>query len=327
MKTLRSFKSEDQKDSGGEGFSCVAIGNFDGVHLGHQELLKKAVEHAQQNSLQSTCVTFEPLPAVHFKRTKGPENITLLPEKISYLEALGLDQMCVQRFDHDFSQLSPEKFVKNFLLDYLNARAVFVGENFCFGLNRSGDAATLVELCRKWGIVPNIIAIKAAADRQRISSTYIRELLRQGEMERVAKFLGRSYTYSAKIVSGYQVGRKIGVPTLNLQIKPQILPKHGVYAGLVRWLGDCGQSQIARAVISLGTRPTFTSEGQVSLEAHLLNVDESEKLPSVPERVTLVWGAFLRENRQFSDSEQLVAQIKKDIQITLQVSMDETNLT
>lgn len=297
---------------GGHAPSCVTIGNFDGVHLGHQKLFQHVITYAQEHQLQATCVTFEPLPQAFFTGAGVESRIFTAQYKKELIAAQGLAQICVQPFEESFSQLTPEAFVKDFLVGFLNVKAVFVGENFCFGKGRVAGVTQLVQLAAEEGIYAHSVPLEHDVDGIKISSTRVRQCLRLGDVETAAVLLGRPYRYFSPVIHGMQIGREIGFPTLNLQPNLQMLPKEGVYAGWVEL--DHRPGRTYPAAICVGSRPTFVEDGAVAVEAYLLEgASEPGSLPSYGDCVALVWGCFLRDNRRFASPAALVEQIKKDV--------------
>jgi riboflavin kinase/FMN adenylyltransferase len=283
--------------------AAVTVGNFDGVHRGHQALVSVAVARARAAGGLSVVLTFDPHPARVLRPAHAPAALTTLPQKEELLGAMGIDRLAVLPFDAELARLSPEEFARAVLRDTLGARDVVVGESFRFGHRREGDTRTLVELGGNLGFEVQAIPPVLEAGRP-VSSSRIRSELVHGHVAAAAALLGRPYFVDATVVRGDGRGRTIGVPTANLASENEILPAPGVYAGFCR----VGGGEAWPAVVNLGRRPTFGG-GDLSLEAHLLGFD-SELYGS---RVRLSFHERLRDEERFPSKEALVARIREDI--------------
>jgi riboflavin kinase / FMN adenylyltransferase len=283
--------------------SAVTIGNFDGVHRGHEALVSVTVTRARAAGGPSVVLTFDPHPARVLRPAHAPAALTTMAQKEELLGALGLDRLAVLRFDADLARLSPEEFARAVLRDTLHARDVVVGESFRFGHRREGDARTLVELGARLGF--DVHAIPAVLDGGRpVSSSRVRSELGHGHVAAAAALLGRAYFVDAAVVRGEGRGRTIGIPTANLDCENEILPAPGVYAGFARVPGGDAWP----AVVNLGRRPTFGG-GDLFLEAHLLGFDGD----LYGARVRLSFHERLRDEERFPSKEALVARIREDI--------------
>ena len=280
------------------GVTGLAIGVFDGVHLGHQAVVK---------SLEGkvAALTFEPHPLSVIAPDRVPPRLTTLEQKVAYLRAQGTVAMIAVKFDAALRQLSPAAFVDELGRIFPNLKHVAIGENWSFGRNREGNARRLGELAKTHGFEVKAIA-PVMLEGAPVSSTRIREAIVQRRFDEAARLLGRSYAVTGKVVHGDQRGRTIGFPTANLADVEQLLPPRGVYAVRARVAGNLTKY---RAVMNLGNRPTFTSNGVDSLEVHLLdfNADLYDQKLWVSD---MVW---LRNEQVFPDAAALKAQIAEDV--------------
>jgi riboflavin kinase/FMN adenylyltransferase len=284
----------------------VAIGVFDGVHRGHQEILRRAVSAAEARRASPAVVTFYPHPDAVLRRGAAPPMLTPLQRKEELLQALGIEELIVVTFDRDFARLSPESFCRMVLSDHLGARAVFVGENFRFGQGGSGTVADLGEYGRSHGfdVVPVPLARE---DGEVISSTRIRALLKEGRVVEAAGLLGRPHRIQGTVVSGFGRGRGLEAPTANLAPTADMaLPRLGIY--VTRSTVDGAQTH--RSVTSVGTNPTFESDGKVRIETLLL--DYSGTLYGSSLAVDFL--ERLRGQKSFPDAQTLAAQIGRDVE-------------
>jgi riboflavin kinase/FMN adenylyltransferase len=250
---------------------ALTIGNFDGVHRGHQAMLALLRNEAQHRGLPSCVMTFEPHPRDHFARLAGkpelaPARIATLRDKLSELERVGIDQVIVLRFDHALSSLSPQAFIDQVLVEGVHARYVLVGDDFRFGAKRAGDYAMLDAAGNTAGFdVARMMSYEVHG--LRVSSSAVREALAQGEMERAATMLGRPYSISGHVVHGRKLGRELGFRTLNLRFHHPKPAAMGIFVVRVFGLTDTPLPGVA----SLGVRPTVEDAGRVLLETHCLD--------------------------------------------------------
>lgn len=285
--------------------TLVAIGNFDGVHLGHRAVLGRAAADAAALGLAPVLLTFDPHPSRVLGRGALPV-LTTLPRKIELLERYHTNlTVVVEPFTLELAQLEPREFAEQLLAGTLGACVVIVGENFRFGRNRSGDLTTLVELGGKLGFAARPEELSGDADGP-YSSTRVRTALSAGNLEEVERLLGRPHSLSGRVVTGAQRGRTIGVPTANLAEVPEALPPYGVYAVLVDRVTTDGSRVLGRGVANIGNRPTLGAG--FSVETHLFDLDED--LYGAELRVHLV--AHVREERRFDGLEALKSQIARD---------------
>ncbi len=281
---------------------AVAVGSFDGVHLGHQEILRRLRERSAAGGLISTVLTFEPHPLRVLTR-HPPLLLTVLEEKVALLEGMGVSRVVALPFDRELAGMAPADFVQDILKRRLEAREVLVGYNFTFGARGEGTAETLCHLGEAAGMRVFVIPPQEVGGRV-ISSTLIRERLSRGEVEEAAQLLGRPFSVRSRVVAGEGRGRGLGFPTANLRLPPEkLLPAEGVYAARVLW-----REREWPAVVNLGRRPTFGA-GQTALEVHLL--DFGADLYGAQLEIAFVH--FLRPERSFASPAELVLQIRRDV--------------
>jgi riboflavin kinase/FMN adenylyltransferase len=289
--------------------SVVAIGNFDGVHLGHQALFAHAGKLARQEGVPALALTFDPHPGRFFSPELAPPLITTEEQKLRQLERCGLDIVVVQRFDREFAKLKPDQFIREVLVRHLSARHVVVGQGFVFGRHRAGNLATLGTLGRECGFATHGHDLVRASGIP-ISSTKVREFVLMGRMRGAKALLGREFEVIGTVVTGAGKGRTIGIPTANLEPDTELIPGRGVYAGRAMVGGEFYPS-----VINVGTAPTVRTSTQMIIEAHLL--DFSGDL--VGERLSVTFTQRLRSEERFSSIEELVAAIQRDIDSARQI--------
>jgi len=281
--------------------TAIALGNFDGVHLGHQAVIQPVFQQA----VRSTVVTFDPHPREYFS---GQNCLLLTPreEKIRHLQALGIQQLVLLPFDRHLACLSAESFVKDILLEKLQPHFISVGENFRFGYQRQGTAQGLSAIASSWGVKVNIVGLETNGE-QRISSSRIRQALSEGNITLANQLLGRPYEITGTVVTGEQRGRTIGFPTANLDIPPnKLVPRYGVYAVQISSPREPSLSA-SPGVMNIGMRPTVNGK-YPTIEIHLL--DWSGDLYN--DSLTVQFQQLLRPEQTFSGLEQLKAQIAED---------------
>ena len=292
------------------GRSVVTIGMFDGVHVGHQRIVARAAEIGAQRGLPVVVVTFDPHPAEVVRPGSHPPYLASGRRRAQLLAGLGVDAVCVLRFDYAFSQLGPDEFVRSVLADRLHAAVVVVGENFRFGHRAAGDVALLAELGEKHDFTAEGVPL-LADDEAAVSSTRIRELLAAGDVAAAARDLGRPHRIEGVVVRGHQRGRSLGFPTANLEVRPNTaIPADGVYAGWLISLNlDGEQTQRWAAALSVGTNPQFDGRERV-VEAYALDRDDLD-LYGVHVAVDFV--ARLRGQTTFDSVADLVVQMHRDV--------------
>lgn len=285
----------------------VVIGNFDGVHRGHQAVLRAAAEEAEKRGLALLVLTFDPHPAEVLGRV-ARSVLTRTDRKVRLLQAAVPDlSVHVKRFDLELAGLSPAQFAKRILQEELGARVVLVGENFRFGKGRAGDLTTLQELGKELGFEAWAESLHGDGEGA-FSSTRIRALLEDGDVQGAADMLGRPHLLSGYVTRGDQRGKTIGFPTANLSEVSEAVPREGVYAVYVYELSGDAPRPLGAGVAHLGSRPTVSRPG--SLEVHVLDFDEDMYGRNLG--VTLV--DFLRPIKKFADIDSLKTQIQKDVE-------------
>jgi len=283
--------------------NAITIGNFDGVHLGHQAMLARLTARAVALGAQPTVLTFEPHPREVFSPAHAPTRLSSMREKLERLRELGVGHVHVCHFDRAFAALTPEAFIQRILVDGLKARYVLVGDDFRFGAKRAGDIALLTAVGLKHGFVAEALPTVEAAG-QRASSTAVRTALAKGDMATAAQLLGHPYTISGRVVDGDKLGRTIGYPTANVQLKHNRPPVSGIFAVRVQGLNQPNWPGVA----SLGTRPTVHANGRPTLEVHLFNFNQSIYRAHL--RVEFLHK--LRDEQKFASLDALIAQIGRD---------------
>jgi len=282
--------------------TVVTIGNFDGMHLGHQKILRGVVERARTTGSLATAVTFDPHPLKVLRPEEAPPLIVTLEQRLGALEEMGLEAALVLHFDLVLSRVSPENFVRQILVDTLRVRAVLVGENFRFGHRQAGDAKRLGELGRELRFA--VEAIPPVVLRGTVvSSTAIRRAVQEGRVCLAGRWLGRPFSVSGTIRPGTGQGRRLVVPTLNLDTQQELLPKTGVYVTETRVAG-----KLFRSATNVGFRPTFDGR-RLTIESHLF--DFSEDLTAGPMEVRF-W-AGLRDEKKFVNADALREQVLRDL--------------
>jgi riboflavin kinase/FMN adenylyltransferase len=284
--------------------STLAIGNFDGIHLGHQAILQAAVGRAREINAVATALTFDPLPQKVLRPETAPLRVSTTEQRLNCFAAMGMDAAVVLPFTHDLAKLTPQEFVDQILVRDLHVRAVFVGENFRFGHKQAGNARMLLLLGAERGfdvvIIPHVVYKSEV-----VSSTIIRREIAAGDVAHAARLLGRPFSLSGKVVSGTGTGRRFTFPTLNLAPEQELLPERGVYVTRTR---IDGESRTRRSVTNIGVRPTFNGSS-LSVETHVLEpLGEAQ-----PTRIEVEFWKRLREEKKFSGPEELRAQIAQDI--------------
>lgn len=286
--------------------AAIAVGNFDGVHRGHQAVIGEAGRIARSMDVPWAVLTFEPHPRRIFQPDQAPFRLTPLRAKARALEALGVDAMIVQRFNRDFSQRPAEDFVTDVLVDGFGARHVVAGYDFVFGHKRGGNCELLLAMGQKLGFGFTAVSAVEAEGGAVYSSTGIRDCLRAGDMRGAAAILGRPFAIEGRVASGDKRGRQIGFPTLNLHLGSVVRPALGVYA-VRAGLHDGGGTRWIDGVANVGKRPTFGGE-DVILEAHLLDFDGDLYGQLVV--VSLI--EHIRAEKRFDGVDALRAQIAAD---------------
>ena len=304
VKSINLYKSFDIKSQ--HKGSIILIGNFDGLHLGHQKLFSLSKDFKKKYSLKIGVMTFEPIPKMYFNKNIKNFKISNEKQKINLFKKLNVNFVIIKKFDKNFSKTKSIDFIENVLKKKLNARFIFVSNNFRFGNKREGDVKLLIQNEKNYNY--KVIKPKPLLKSKKIvSSTIIRNLLEKGNLNRANKFLGRNWTIDGIVQKGRQVGKKIGFPTCNIDINDYVLAKPGVYAVKVLRKNN---TKYLRGIANLGYRPTFNQK-KILLEVHLFNFSGNlyNKLLSVQ------CLKFIRKEKKFKNVDQLRKQIKSDLNI------------
>jgi len=293
---------------------AVAIGNFDGVHLGHQALLQESLRITRASGGEAVALTFDPHPARFFAPRLAPPMLAPLHRRIELLREAGAHVVLVEPFTAELAGMTAEDFVERVLAKDIGARHVVVGADFSFGKNRRGNTGLLANAGRALGIGVSVVP-QVTASGLVCSSTKIREFILEGRVEGASLLLGRPFEIDGKVVRGVGRGRTLGVPTINLAYAGEILPRPAVYAGRARRIE--GDPTWFAAAISIGSNPTFTKIGdpELFIEAHLL--DFAGDLYDTNMRLAFV--AHLRDQRRYDSVDELVAAIQGDITQTREI--------
>jgi riboflavin kinase/FMN adenylyltransferase len=283
--------------------TSVTVGNFDGVHLGHQKILRAVVERAQGCRLKSAVITFDPHPAKVLKPDVAPTMLETIEQRCQHFVELGVEAVLILKFDLSLAAVSAEDFVKRYLVHTLRAREIFVGANFRFGQKQRGNVAMLQTLGAQDGFEVNIVEPKTL-DGEIVSSSNIRKALREGKVGEAERMLGRPFALAGEIVSGTGMGRKLIVPTLNLKTPQETLPKNGVYVTATTVGGISYGS-----VTNIGVRPTFDGR-KLAIESYLFGFPDF--VTSGPLEVKFL--ARLRDEQKFAGPDALKAQVLQDIE-------------
>ncbi|WP_050461268.1 bifunctional riboflavin kinase/FAD synthetase [Herbaspirillum autotrophicum] len=287
---------------------ALTIGNFDGVHRGHQALLAQVREAASRLGLDAAVMTFEPHPREFFAQRAGmpekaPQRIANLRDKLQSLANAGIDRVIVEHFSSNFAGLSPQDFIEKILLQGLHVRWLLVGEDFCFGAKRAGNIATLIEAGKKYGFevhtMPNV-----NNQGVRISSSSVRTALAAGDFEHARQLLGHPYAISGHVIHGKKLGRSIGFPTLNMRVGHKRPALSGIFVVQVHGLGP----QPLPAVASLGVRPTVDDSGRVLLETHVFDFNQH----CYGKLLRIEFLKKLRDEEKYVDLPTLTAAIERD---------------
>lgn len=282
---------------------CVAtIGNFDGVHLGHQAIIRQLQRHARETDLPAVVITFEPQPMEFFLHEAAPARLAAFREKLELFDHYAVDRVFCLRFDHSLASLPAEHFVRDLLVDRLGIRRVIVGDDFRFGKGRAGDFSLLSREGREhdFDVIPTETFYY---DGERVSSSRIRAHLAAGEFEQAARLLGRPYYISGKVLHGDKRGTGLGFPTANLLLNRKKSPLSGIFAVMVHGLGETPREGVA----CIGTRPVFKGTTEL-LEVHLFDFNEQ----IYGHRIRVEFMQFLRQERDFDSPDALLEQMHED---------------
>jgi riboflavin kinase/FMN adenylyltransferase len=283
---------------------CVAtIGNFDGVHLGHQAVFAELTARARDLGLPSVVITFEPQPMEFFRPEQAPARLTRLREKVEAIANCGVDRILLVRFDARLAELGAREFVEQILVDGLGVRHLYVGDDFRFGKGRAGDFALLGEMGAQHGFAVQSLAT-VSFDGERVSSTRVREALERGDLMHASQCLGRRYRICGRVAHGHKRGRTIGFPTMNVPLLRRSTPLRGVFAVRVIGLGD----RPLPGVANIGNRPTLAGDDRFLLEVHLFDFDGDV----YGRQVEVDFIEHIRDERRFESFDALREQIAHD---------------
>lgn len=317
--------------------NAIALGNFDGIHLGHRQVVQPILK--EYSNCHKTVVTFNPHPQEFFSG-QSKKLLTPIRDKAYQLHLLGIDQLILLPFDRELASLKPKDFIENILIKELNAQFISVGEDFRFGNKRMGTAQYLKHIAFDYGIEVNIVTLKTDNHNMRISSSAIREALNKGKIEEVTALLGRNYTLTGRVIEGEKLGRKIGFPTANLELDPfKFIPCQGVYSVKVflnkhpnfeqfklnwkekifnhgvQYIPELLLDNPIQGVMNIGTRPTVDGKKQ-TIEVHLLNWEGN----LYDQILTVKLEQFLRPEKKFNSLDELKQQIKIDCEKAVLIS-------
>ena len=295
LNTKKDFKTQNL---------CLCIGNFDGIHLGHQHVIKKIINNSRLDNLQSAIMTFVPHPKIFFKRTDNNFNIITNDYKKNFLESLGVENYIEYKFNKTLSNLEAINFIEKILVKQLHVKKIIVGKDFRFGKDRKGDTALLKKLSNKYHYKLSIIGhIKNKKTNLKFSSSLIRKNINEGSLEKVSEALGRNWFMQGKIVKGNQKARLINFPTANMKPGNHILPKKGVYCVNVVFQGN-----LYRGIANFGERPTV-KRVNLLLETHIFEFNRD----IYGKELTVEFLTFIRPEKKFKDFKSLTNQIQKDV--------------
>lgn len=297
MEFIRGLHNLKSKHCG----NVVTIGNFDGIHLGHQKLLQELIAKARELKLPATVITFEPQPNEYFNRSKIPPRLTRLREKLLILQNLGIDRVLCLRFNQTLANLTAEQFIENILINALGIHQLIIGDDFRFGHARKGDLALLQQYAEKHNFIAEGMA-SFILDGERISSTRIRKALEIGDLKTAQQLLGRPFFMSGKVAHGEKRGRIIGFPTANIHLHRRAVPILGVY--VVKMYLD---NKVIQGVANVGNRPTVGGTRSL-LEVHLFDFNQD----IYGRHVEVEFIHKLRDEKKYESFELLKQQIFKD---------------
>jgi riboflavin kinase/FMN adenylyltransferase len=286
--------------------SIILIGNFDGIHLGHQKLFKLASTYKKKFKINIGVLTFEPMPKMFFNQDIKNFRILNINKKNIILKNMGVDFVITKKFDKKFSKIKSDFFIKEILSKKLEAKYIFVSDNFRFGNKREGDVDELIKNEKIYDykiIKPQPLMLSQKV----ISSTYIRSLLEKGNLKKTNKLLGKNWSIEGVVQKGRQQGKKIGFPTCNMDIKDQVIAMPGVYAVKVK---QKNSNKFLKAIANLGYRPTFNQK-KILLEVHIFNFSGN----LYNKYLSIEFTKFIRKEKKFKNVNQLKKQIQSDLKV------------
>lgn len=289
----------------------VTLGNFDGVHLGHQKIFQKVKEEASKIQGEAVVITFEPHPLKVLSPQQCPPLLTPFRKKMMLIEKSGIETVLCLEFSLAFSEISPAEFVTNILVGKVHTRKIIVGYNYHFGKKQGGDVKMLKKMGEHFHVEVEVME-PLKIDHETVSSSKIRELIKEGQIEKASKWLGRDYLIIGKVIEGAKRGQTLGFPTANLKISDELYPKTGVYAVEVVW-----DDQLFNGLANIGFNPTFSlgrgedsQKGPFSLEIHILNFNRE----IYGDEIQVNFKKRIRDEISFDSPAHLIDQIRKDIQ-------------
>ncbi len=291
--------------------SILLIGNFDGLHLGHQRLFNLAKKYKKKTKSKIGVVTFDPIPKMFFNKNLKNHRISNLNQKINYFKKYGVDFVVIKKFDKNFSKIKCDIFIKEVLFKKLNAKYIFVSSNFRFGNKREGDVKLLKSFQKKYNY--KIVDPKPLKKKNKIiSSTIIRKLLSEGNLKKANQFLNRNWSIEGVVKRGRRVGKKIGFPTCNIELNEYIIAKPGVYAVRVY---QRNIKKFFKGIANLGYRPTF-NQNRILLEVNIFNFSGN----LYNKKLTVEFIKFIRKEKKFDGINQLKKQIKLDLKVAKRIN-------
>jgi len=282
--------------------SAVTIGNFDGVHRGHQLVISQLQRVAAEASLPTVVIIFEPQPIEYFAPGKAPKRLARFREKIAYLKAHKIDYLLCLHFDQALAEQSAENFVRDILIDSINTRHLVIGDDFHFGRNRQGNFGYLQQNSERFGFTVDETET-LMEDGERVSSTRIRHCIEQGDFDKAAQLLGRPYSLSGRVAHGQKLGRELGYPTINIKMGDKTLIVKGIFAVRVKGIDN----RVLEGVASIGTRPTVAGVDTI-LEVYILDFDQDVYGYSVE----VEFLHKIRDEKKFDSLEELTVNIGRD---------------
>lgn len=287
----------------GFGPCAVTIGNFDGVHAGHRHILRRVVATAREHAWNSAALTFDPHPTKVVAPDRAPRLLTTPEQRCELMREQGIDRILILPFTPEIAKLSPEEFVRQILVEKLDARAVLVGDNFRFGHRASGDVTLLRDLGSKYGFATEVVSGVRRHNRV-VSSSEVRRLIEAGNVSLACRLLERPFAVRGSVVRGHGIGSKQIVPTLNLNTTAEVLPANGVYITRTK---DCANAREWNSITNVGYRPTFDGD-RLTIETFLL----TPLTGANPEKIQVQFLKRIRDERKFESAEALKAQIMRD---------------
>ena len=297
---MKIYKNPNLKKNHCNG--VIAIGNFDGLHLGHQKVIKEAKQKAKKKNIPFGVMTFEPVPVMFFNKKLKNHRINSLEQKKTQLKKFNLDFLIIVKFNKSFSSQSAEEFIKKIIFEKTKCKYLYVSKNFKFGFKRQGNIRTLKKFEKKYNF-KNIVTKPFKKNNKTISSTFLRKKIRLGKIDEVNKLLNRNWSINGKVIKGQRRGRKIGFPTCNLKLRDYVVPKLGVYAVKVK-----SKNFNKNGIANIGYRPTFNGKNLL-LETNIFGFNKN----LYNKVISINFKKFIRSEIKFKNLKDLKKQIKLDI--------------